>query len=119
MTPSLTDFWTSQRIGLAAGRWVVLIAGSIVLVAFLETLRLPAALLLGPMIAAIGLASTGGALRLPGPLFFGALGVIGVMIASNLPFALFGKMGEDWPIFVIGTLSTVVIANGLGWLLSR
>ena len=113
------DFWTSQRRGPASGRWAILVAASLILVALLELTRLPAALLLGPMIAAIGLAATGGALKLPGPLFFGAQGVVGIMIASNLPVALFGKMLVDWPIFIVGVLSTIVVANGLGWLLAR
>ncbi len=92
---------------------------SLVFVALLEMVRLPAALLLGPMVAAIGLSATGGALRLPGPLFLGAQGVVGIMIASNLPIGLFGRMALDWPIFIGGTLSTVIVATGLGWLLSR
>ncbi len=112
-------FWTSQRRGPATARWAILIGVSLVLVALLELMGLPAALLLGPMIAAIGLAATGGGLGIPGPLFFGAQGVIGVMVASNLPVAVFGKMARDWPIFAMGTFSVIVVANGLGWLLSR
>jgi uncharacterized protein len=119
MGAGFKTFWTSQKLHPAAGRWAILVALSLALVALLEIAHLPAALLLGPMMAAIGMAATGGALRLPGPLFFGAQGVIGVMIASNLPLAVFGRMGHDWPIFTLGTVSTLVVANGLGWLLAR
>ena len=71
------------------------------------------------MLGAIALATTGGALKLPGPMFFAAQGVVGVMIASVLPPALFGRMALEWPVFVLGTLSTVVVAGALGWILTR
>ena len=111
--------WTSQKPRPAAARWAILIVVSLILVALLEMLRLPAALLLGPMIAAIGMAASGGGLRLWPPLFFCAQGVVGVMIASNLPVAVFGRMTRDWPIFALGTLSTIAAASTLGWLLAR
>jgi membrane AbrB-like protein len=112
-------FWTSRRPGATLARWLILIAASLVLVGILEWARLPAALLLGPMLAAIALSVTGGALKLPGPLFFGAQGVVGAMIASYLPPELFGRMAVDWPVFALGTLSTLAAASALGWLLTR
>ena len=56
--------------GRMAGRlplqqWGLLVVGSAVLAALLETVALPAALLLGPMIAGIALATNGGSIRPP------------------------------------------------------
>ncbi|WP_343039117.1 AbrB family transcriptional regulator [Propylenella binzhouense] len=97
----------------------MLVAFSAVLVVALESLHLPAALLLGPMAAAIAMAAAGGTLRLPPPAFVAAQGIVGLMIADNLPASIFGEILGSWPIFLAGTLSTVVAASGLGWLMSR
>ena len=82
-------------------------------------LRLPAALLLGPMIAAILVAATGGAARMPFPPFYAAQAIIGAMIADKLPLSLAGEVMRNWPIFLGGVLSVIVAASLLGWLLAR
>jgi hypothetical protein len=100
-------------------RWGALVALSLIFAAALAALRLPAALLLGPMAAAVLLAADGGAVHTPRPAFFFAQGVVGVMIAGYLPRSIFAELGADWPIFLIGTLSTIAAASLLGWLLTR
>jgi membrane AbrB-like protein len=65
------------------------------------------------------LAANGGAVQTPRPAFFFAQGVVGVMIASFLPRSIFAEIGADWPIFLIGVLSTIAAASFLGWLLTR
>ena len=102
-----------------AARWGALLLLSALLVVLLEALRLPAALLLGPMVAAIVLAVSGGGMALPRPAFYLAQGVVGTMIAGVLPAAIFHKIAEDAPIFLAGTASTVAAASLLGWLLAR
>jgi len=62
-------------------RWTVLLAASLLIVALLEAAHLSAALLLGSMVAAIVLAVGGASVRVPGPAFAVAQGVLGVMIA--------------------------------------
>ncbi|MFM2058442.1 MAG: hypothetical protein RLY71_2827 [Pseudomonadota bacterium] len=100
-------------------RWVLL-AGLSGLCAFgLEQLHLPAAWLMGPMLAAIALAVAGLPVRLPRPLFFGAQGVVGVMMASHLPVTILPQIAVDWPLFLAGTLSTLLVSSLLGWLMSR
>ncbi|MBZ8133337.1 AbrB family transcriptional regulator [Afifella sp. IM 167] len=100
-------------------RWPALLALSLLLLTVLETLHLPAALLLGPMLAAILLAASGGVVRVPPSAFIGAQGVLGFMIAGILPATIFREVASDWPVFVAGTLSTVVLAALLGWVLTR
>jgi membrane AbrB-like protein len=112
-----------RRTPLAAwpigGQWALLIVLSALLALGLVALRLPAALLLGPMLAAILVAASGGTTRLPVPPFYAAQAVIGCMIADKLPLSLFGEVGRNWPIFIGGVLSVIVAANLLGWLLAR
>lgn len=100
-------------------RWSVLLVISAVIVFLLELVHLPAALLLGPMAAAVLMATTGGGIRIGSQGFTAAQGIVGVMIASNMPTSLFSEIKSDWPIFVIGVLSTVAAAAFLGWLMAR
>jgi membrane AbrB-like protein len=102
-----------------AGRWSGLVLLSALLVALLEALRLPAALLLGPMAAAIAFAASGAPMFLPRPAFYLAQGVVGVMIAGNLPPQIFREIASDAPIFLAGTGSTILGSSLLGWLLAR
>ena len=100
-------------------RWAALLALSLIFGAALAAMQLPAAPLLGPMVAGVLLAANGGAVQTPRPAFFLAQGVVGVMIASFLPRSIFAEIGADWPIFLIGVLSTIAAASLLGWLLTR
>jgi hypothetical protein len=100
-------------------RWGTLVALSLVFAAALAALGLPAAPLLGPMVAGVLLAANGGAVQTPRPAFFFAQGLVGVMIASFLPRSIFTEIAANWPIFLIGTLSTIAAASFLGWLLTR
>lgn len=99
--------------------FIVLLALSSLIGGLLECLNLPAALLLGPMIAAIIITIRGAGLTLHRPLFLLAQGSLGVMIASNLPLNLYSEVAKNWPVFLFGTLSTVLASSMLGWLLSR
>jgi membrane AbrB-like protein len=101
------------------GQWTLLLVLSALLALGFIALRLPAALLLGPMLAAILVAASGGTTRLPVLPFYAAQAVIGCMIADKLPLSLFGEIGRDWPVFIGGVLSVIVAASLLGWLLAR
>ncbi|MCB8880651.1 AbrB family transcriptional regulator [Acidisoma cellulosilytica] len=100
-------------------RWLVLVPLSLIFAVLLEMLRLPAALLLGPMAAAILLASQDGTVRIAPPVFVTCQGIVGAMIAVNLPVSIFPVMVADWPVFLLGTLSTLLASSLLGWILSR
>ena len=58
-------------------RWPVLILLSALVVSLLEQLRLPAALLLGPMLVAIVFAARDKPVIIARPLFYLAQGVVG------------------------------------------
>lgn len=100
-------------------RAVALLALSAALAAGLHALRLPAALLLGPMLAAIALAVAGAPPSLPRPLFAAAQGVVGVMMASHLPRSVLPEMAANWPLFLAGTAATLATSALLGALLAR
>ena len=90
-----------------------------IFVAVLEAIGLPAALLLGPMVAAIVVAVGQGTLRVPHVPFFMAQAVIGCMIARSITPEIIGTMAQDWPLFA-GVIFSVIASSALiGLLLTR
>jgi membrane AbrB-like protein len=79
----------------------------------------PAAILLGPMLAAIAIAASGGVARVPGAAFQLAQGIIGCMIATMAPLSIAAELLSRWPVFVFGVLAVLVVSTFLGWCLTR
>ena len=114
----------NTRLGLLArvsrrANWAVLVAGTVVLSGLLELVGLPAALLLGAMLAAILVRTSGGTLRVPRLLYYAAQVVIGCMIARVITPAIVGTFLKEWPLFLSVMLAVVVASSFLGWGLGR
>lgn len=92
---------------------------SALLVALLELVGLPAALLLGPMVGAITVAARGGAMRIPAPLFQIAQGIVALLIAKSLTRELFTRIAADWPLFFGSVFAVLIMCMGLGVLIAR
>lgn len=103
----------------AAGQWAVLLALSAVFAAGLEAVGIPAALLLGPMIAGIVAGLSRGTIRVPHPPYFAAQAMVGCLIASAITPEIVTAFMADWPLFLAVTLSTLAASSLLGWLMSR
>jgi uncharacterized protein len=102
-------------------RWIGLLFLSVVFVAALEFLRLPAALLLGPMLAAIIFSGLQKPVPVPPLAVAISQALVGCLIAKSIPLSIIGEMGRDWPIFVAGVVS-VIAAGGrsaISWQDSR
>ena len=99
--------------------WAYLLMLSAVIVGFLEYFHAPAALLLGPMIAAILLVITGHNMSLPTVPFRLSQSTIGIMMAAHLPLSTFSDVASDWPVFLFGTLSTLVASGVVGVALTK
>src|SRR5436190_2909359 len=102
-----------------AAQWIVLVVLSAVLAALLLWLQAPAALVLGPLLAAIAVAASGGKVDLPLSPFVVAQGVVGSMIAKMVPLSIVGDILNHWPLFTVGVLSVVVVSSFIGWLMTR
>jgi membrane AbrB-like protein len=100
-------------------QWAALLIGSVALSALLELAGLPAALLLGAMLAAILVRSSGGTLRVPRLLYYAAQVVIGCMIARVITPVIVGTFLKDWPLFLTVMLAVIVASSLLGWALGR
>lgn len=100
-------------------RWAILLAISAAISVGFELLHLPAALLLGPMLAAIFLGVNGGAVTMPRPAFLVAQGVVGTLMARAMPPTVIGQILTAWPVILVGVASVVLTANTIGYLLAR
>ena len=81
-------------------RWGVLIALSILFSALLTWARLPAALLLGSMIAGILVENGGAGILVPQLPFGFAQAIIGCMIARVLTSTIIHSFLHEWPLFL-------------------
>ncbi|WP_438390687.1 AbrB family transcriptional regulator [Caballeronia sp. DA-9] len=102
-----------------AFQWAALIVLSVGFGAVLIWLGVPAAMLIGPLLAGIVISGNGGKLRLTPRAFVPVQGLIGCMIAGMLPSSTVGEFGVHWPVFAAGVLSVIVASGVLGWLLVR
>ncbi len=99
--------------------WGILVAGTIAFSGLLELAGLPAALLLGAMVAAILIETNGGALRVPRLSYYAAQTVIGCLIARVITPDIVQTFLKDWPILISVMLVAVVASSFLGWGLGR
>ena len=92
-----------------ARTWAALIALSAAL----------AALLLGPLLAGMAVASGGAKVSLPVPIFVVAQGIVGCLIAHMVPLSIVADVVAHWGLFSFGVISVVAASTLLGWLMTR
>jgi membrane AbrB-like protein len=103
----------------AVHQWAVLIAGTLLFVWLFRLIELPAALLLGAIVAAGLLASFEGRVPVPRWSFVLAQAVIGCLVAKAIGSAGSLVAVKQWPIFIFGIGSVMALSVGLGVLLAR
>lgn len=107
-----------KRLPLPA-QWSALAALSFAFVACLEIAGLPATFLLGPMIAAVIVATNGAALRPPKFSFFISQAAIGCLVARAITSDIIGNFAHTGPLFVAIGVSILVASLALGWLIGK
>lgn len=100
------------RIGL----WAALALASALLTALLHLAALPAAALLGPMVAAVAFALRGARLEVPRGAFLFAQGVLGTLVARSVTPSVLATFAHDWPVMVLA-IATIVLSGALMGLL--
>ena len=81
---------------LAIGQWLTLLLLSVLFSALLLRLHLPAALLLGPLIAGIILSLRGVKLQIPRACYLAAQAIVGCMIARAINPSVFSVLFSNW-----------------------
>lgn len=119
----MTDAERQPRFDLSASkpfsRWLVLLAGTLIIASLLGLARLPAAVLLGAMVSGIAVAASGGAVRIPRSALFFAQSVVGCLIGRSISPDTLHDIVKSWPLFVLMVLSVSVVSSLLGWLLAK
>lgn len=100
-------------------RWCLMLGLSAALILLLEWLNIPAAILMGAMLAGIVFSVLGRPVKVSKPLFALAQAVVGAMIARAIPLSVFREMVHQWPLFLGSIFSVIAISLVLGWLLAR
>jgi membrane AbrB-like protein len=92
-----------------------LLALSFVIALALELVRLPAAFLLGPLLAGICIENLGGKIKVP-PLGINlAQAIVGLLIARTVTPEIVHTVADRWPLFAGFTLATLAFSALLGW----
>jgi uncharacterized protein len=100
-------------------QWAILIAGSAVLALLLELVALPAALLLGPMLAGILLAVNGGRIRLTRLPASAAQTIVGMLVARSITSDIVLTFVKSWPLFLGVVAAIIATSAALGWMMAR
>lgn len=99
--------------------WLLLAASTGLLVWGLKAQDLPAALLLGPLLAGIGFALAGTGIRVPKSALLVAYTIVGCLVAVALGRAMGPQMLARLPLLLIAGVATLLTGIALGWLLAR
>jgi len=98
--------------------WGLLLAASTVFIGLLELVGLPAAILLGAMLAALTVSSLEGTVAFPNWLYVSAQGVVGCLIARAIGPGILSEMLARWPVFLVCVTAVIVFSTALGGLLA-
>lgn len=102
-----------------AVRWLLLLVLSFVVAGLLIWLHIPAALLLGPMLAAILVATNGARLSVPRLPYYAAHSLIGCIIARALDPSMITSFLEDWHVFLAMVFSVIGATTLIGYVMAR
>jgi uncharacterized protein len=100
-------------------QWGMLLGATAASVAAFEFARLPAALLLGAIAAAIGLSWFEARVKIPPWAFVIAQGFVGCLIARAITPAILKTILGRWPMFLFLIGAVIVFAAALGVVLAR
>src|SRR5689334_3859664 len=99
-------------------QWAALLGATIIGVGAFELARLPAALLLGAIAAAIGLSWFDARVRIPPWAFVIAQGFVGCLVARAITPAILMTILSRWPMFLFLIGAVIAFATALGYALA-
>ena len=100
-------------------RWGILVFLSALFGTFLTAIYLPAALLLGAIVAGILVETCQAEIQLPKFPFHISQGIIGCLVANSLTLEIVHSFIHQWPVFLAIVLIIIVSCCTLGWAMSK
>lgn len=100
-------------------QWLFLVCLTAALAGVMLYGTMPAALLIGPMLAAVTTGALGAGIRVPGLVFAAAQTLVGLLIGGSLEPAILASFVDIWPILLIAVVATVGASSFLGFIVSR
>ncbi len=100
-------------------QWLVIVPASLLLALVLMAAKLPAALLMGPMIIGIIAGVNGASVRVPVVPYGLAQAVVGCLVASVITPSIMVSVLKEFPLFLGIILITLAASSLLGWAMSR
>jgi uncharacterized protein len=97
----------------------MLLALSAVAAAVLQCARLPAAVMLGPLAAAVLVQVAGGAVKVPRVFLIAAQAIIGCLVARSITSSIVGGFILHWPLFLGVVALSIIASAAVGWAMSR
>ncbi|WOJ89968.1 AbrB family transcriptional regulator [Methylocapsa polymorpha] len=82
-------------------------------------MKLPAALMLGPLAAAALVQMAGGAVRVPRALMAAAQAVIGCLVAQSITPAIIDGFARHWSVFLGVVALSVAASSAIAWTMGR
>jgi membrane AbrB-like protein len=101
------------------GQWGLLVAGSMLGAGLFAAAGLPAALLLGPMLAGIGLGSHGASIGVPRLAVFGSQAIVGCLIARSITGDIVAALIKNWPLLLATVLAIIAAGVVIGSSIAR
>ena len=100
-------------------QWAGLLVLSLAVAGLLHWAGFPAALLLGPMLAAIAMGVGGADIRPPRWSFIAAQALVGCLIARSFTPSILAEVMADWAMLLLVVSTTIVAGAVVGWVLVR
>jgi uncharacterized protein len=100
-------------------QWLALLLGSMTLSLAGEALRLPASLLLGPLLAGIAFGVYRIPLKLPLPLYRAAQAIVSAIIAANIAPTILNTLRQHTLLLLVVMTATLLGTSLMGWTISR
>lgn len=119
---------TQPREAAPAGRltgtpvrtqWALLLGISGGLATAFHLLGIPAAFLVGPLLAGILVSTNGGSIRVPGLPYLAAQSIVGSMIAQAITADIVATFLDHWVLFLSVVMAILAASSVLGWLMTR
>jgi membrane AbrB-like protein len=99
--------------------WCTLAVISALIASLFIYLKLPGALLLGPMVAGILVSLKGVSIKLSRNYFVFAQSIVGCMVAESISSGMVQTFTAHWPLFLFIVCSTIAATTAMGWIMCR